>query len=81
MDDYSKKQIVNSKEQIEEFVQHYREICKLNKKINDLRVGDVFVDVSSRGFFRTVYSYIIDSKFRTQKKLSKFIEEQLYNLV
>ena len=37
MEDYSK-------EQIEEFVQYYQEICELNKKINDLRVGDVFVD-------------------------------------
>ena len=36
MEDYSK-------EQIKEFVQYYQEICELNKKINDLRVGDVFV--------------------------------------
>ncbi len=39
--------------------------------------GVVFKDISNRGFFKTWYSYITDSKYRTRVFLHKFLENQI----
>ena len=39
--------------------------------------GVVFKDISNQGFFKTWYSYITDSKYRTRVFLHKFLENQI----
>ena len=62
--------------QIEEFRRYYEEICKLNMKLNKLRVGDVFVDKTKiivPGSLRTIKRY-------KEKVPAKFKEEFNFNV-
>jgi len=52
-----------SKEEIKEFVQYYKEICGLDERLNDLTVGDVFVDENNR---------LVPKDLKAIKKYKKF---------
>ncbi len=49
------------------------EVSKFMRKF----IGIVFQDISKRGFFKTWYSYITDSKERTRVYLHKFLSKQI----
>ena len=48
-----------------------------SEKFMDKFIGTTFNNITERGFLRTLYWYVIDSKERTRVRLDAFLKEQL----